>query len=312
MKVYSLLSLGEKHKENFSFKVLVHGENRNLSHATMNRPGLALTGNFQIFSNNRIQLFGKGETAFLYQEQHNPGLLVNCKKLMQEPVPCWIFTHGLFPPKAIIDLADEMKCPVFSSNLSTSLFAIRSNQILTDEFAPRGVVHGVLVDIFGVGILLTGKSGIGKSETALELIQRGHRLVADDAIEIKSIKGGNILLGAGIRKEVAHFMEIRGLGIINIPHLFGTGAVRESKVIQLIVYLEEWTDTTTFDRLGIERHYKQLLDVTVPFRKIPVRIGRNIAIIVEVAAMNARLDNMGYNATRDLDDTMKRYMEKNK
>ncbi len=309
MDVHHLVTLKQKSHDKLSLTVLIEGERRILSHSAINRPGLALTGNFQIFSNSRIQLFGKGETAFLYQEQHNPGLLVNCKKLMEAPVPCWIFTHGLFPPACILELAKECNCPVFSSPLPTSLFSHRMARVLTNTFAPRQVIHGVLVEVFGVGVLLLGKSGIGKSETALELIQRGHRLVADDAIELKSIAGGNVLLGTGVRKEIAHFMEIRGLGIINIPHLFGAGAVRESKHVQLTILLEEWEPSTQYDRLGSERHKKQFLDVDVPFHKIPVRTGRNIAIIIEVAAMNARLDNMGYSATKDLDDTILKYMQ---
>lgn len=309
MNVHKLITLKLDPHDELLLNTLIKGKKRGLNYPALNRPGLALTGNFQIFSNTRIQVFGKGESAFLYQEQHNPGLLVNCKRLMKAPVPCWIFTHGLFPPACILELAEECSCPIFSTSLSTSLFTNRVTRVLTDMFAPRGVIHGVLVDVFGVGIILLGKSGIGKSETALELIQRGHRLVADDAIELKSLAGGNLLLGAGVRKEIAHFMEIRGLGIINIPHLFGAGAVRESKQIQLAIHLEEWNASVHYDRLGIERHTKRFLDIDIPLHTIPVRTGRNVAIIIEVAAMNARLDNMGYSATKDLDDTILKYMQ---
>jgi HPr kinase/phosphorylase len=181
-------------------------------------------------------------------------------------------------------------------------------RILSEIFAPRQSIHGVLVEVYGLGILLIGDSGVGKSETALELINRGHRLVADDVVDIHCVSG-NILMGTGANKIIGHHMEIRGPGIINVTHLFGVGAIRDRKQIQLVVLLEEWDSKKTYDRLGIEEKYMEFLGVSIPKLEIPVKPGRNIPIIIETAAMNERLKKMGYNAAQEFNQNILKWIE---
>jgi HPr kinase/phosphorylase len=181
-------------------------------------------------------------------------------------------------------------------------------RILSDIYAPRQSIHGVLVEVYGLGILILGDSGVGKSETALDLIKLGHRLVADDVVEIRCVSG-NILLGSGANKIIAHHMEIRGLGIINITHLFGVGAIREKKQIQLVVKLEEWDSKKNYDRIGTDEHYMEFLGVNIPKLEIPVKPGRNIPIIIETAAMNERLKKMGYNAAKEFNKNILKWIE---
>jgi HPr kinase/phosphorylase len=181
-------------------------------------------------------------------------------------------------------------------------------RILQDIFAPKKSIHGVLVEVFGVGILILGDSGVGKSETALELIERGHRLVADDVVEIHCVNG-NILMGAGANKIIGHHMEIRGLGIINVTHLFGVGAIRDQKQIQLVAVLEEWDSKKNYDRLGTDDKVMEILGVSIPRLEIPVKPGRNIPIIIEVAAMNERLKKMGYNSAREFNRNILKWIE---
>jgi HPr kinase/phosphorylase len=197
---------------------------------------------------------------------------------------------------------------VLQTGLSTSEFSSRIMRVLQDIFAPRQSIHGVLVEVYGLGILILGDSGVGKSETALELIKHGHRLVADDVVDIHCVNG-NILMGAGANKIIGHHMEIRGLGIINITHLFGIGAVRDRKQIQLVVVLEEWDSAKTYDRLGAEEKKMEFLGVNIPKIEIPVKPGRNVPIIIETAAMNERLKQMGYNAAREFNRNILKWIE---
>jgi HPr kinase/phosphorylase len=181
-------------------------------------------------------------------------------------------------------------------------------RILSEIFAPRQSIHGVLVEVYGLGILILGDSGVGKSETALELIKQGHRLVADDVVDIHCVNG-NILMGAGANKIIGHHMEIRGPGIINVTHLFGVRAIRDRKQIQLVVILEEWDAKKTYDRLGIEEKYMEFLGVSIPKLEIPVKPGRNIPITIETAAMNERLKKMGYNAAKEFNQNILKWIE---
>ncbi|MFW6139230.1 MAG: HPr(Ser) kinase/phosphatase, partial [Spirochaetota bacterium] len=189
-----------------------------------------------------------------------------------------------------------------------NVLTTRLTKVLQDAFAPRTSIHGVLVEVFGVGILIVGKSGVGKSESALELIERGHRLVADDVVDIRCISE-TILIGSGARM-ISHHMEIRGLGIININHLFGVGAIRDKKQIQLVVSLEEWDTRKEYDRLGLEDSVYTILGVEVPLLNIPVRAGRNIPILIETAAMNYRLHKMGYDSAKEFNKKLMRSIEK--
>ena len=263
----------------------------------LNRPGLALNGFYDNFAFERIQIIGRGETAYL-NKLSSEKRIVEIEKMLNYEIPCCIFTHDLQPTKDFIKLSDKLHRTVLKTPLSTSEFISRLNRFLYLFFAPSKQVHGVMVEVFGLGVLILGKSGVGKSEAALALIERGHRLIADDIVKI-SLIGGNILLGRGVH-ENSHQMEIRGLGIINISHLFGVGAVLESKNIQLVTRLEEWNNNIAYDRTGIEARFAEFLNVSIREVLIPVKPGRPNWLIIETAAMNERLKQTGYDPTKDL------------
>jgi HPr kinase/phosphorylase len=283
------------------------GLSREIVSPDLNRPGLALSGFFDLFANYRIQLFGRGECAYL-GKLADEGKNDTIKQMFTYLIPCCIFTHNTTPTKAFFEAAELVECPLLQTDLDTTEFSSRIMRILSNIFAPRQSVHGVLVEVYGLGILILGDSGVGKSETALELIERGHRLVADDVVDILCVNG-NILIGAGANKIIGHHMEIRGLGIINITHLFGVRAIRAQKRIQLVVKLEEWDSKKMYDRLGIEEKYSEFLGVTIPKLEIPVRPGRNIPIIIETAAMNERLKKMGYNSAKEFNQNILKWIE---
>jgi len=270
----------------------------------INRPGLALAGDYEIFDHEKIQVFGRGEFHYLVKIIGNRDL-DSVERFFSYPVSCCIFSHGHEPPSLFIDKAEEAEVPVLVSSLPTNVMNTRLTKILEDAFAPRTSIHGVLVEVFGVGILIIGKSGVGKSECALELVERGHRLVADDVVDIRSI-ADTLLIGGGA-KLIRHHMEIRGLGIINIKQLFGVGAIRDKKQIQLVVGLEEWDQAKEYDRLGLEESSYTILGVEVPLLTIPVKPGRNIPILIETAAMNFRLAKLGFNSAKEFNrDLMNR------
>jgi HPr kinase/phosphorylase len=283
------------------------GLRRIIKNQEINRPGLALSGFFDNFGAERIQVFGRGEHSYL-QRLDRDDLRDTLRTLFSMDVPCTIFTHALEPMQEFLEVADEAKCPVLQTPLATAEFNGRLIRALSNMFAKSLITHGVLVEVFGIGIFIIGDSGVGKSETALELVHRGHRLVADDAVEVRNIQG-NMLLGANANKRLGHHMEIRGLGIINISHLFGVGAIREDKQIQLIVELEPWDSSKNYDRIGVDEKYQTLLDVSVPYLLIPVKPGRNIPIILETAAMNERLKKMGYYSARDFNQKVMDWLE---
>jgi HPr kinase/phosphorylase len=283
------------------------GMTREISIPDLNRPMGAIMGFYEDFAHRRLQLFGRGEVSYL-RKLEKEGKTDTIEQLFSYSVPCCIFTHNLIPHKEFFEIAEAAQCPILQTDLGTSDFSARLMRILSEIFAPRQSIHGVLVEVYGLGILLLGDSGVGKSETALELIKHGHRLVADDVVDIHCVNG-NILMGAGANKIIGHHMEIRGLGIINITHLFGVGAIRERKEIQLVVVLEEWDSTKMYDRLGTEEKVMEFLGVSIPKLEIPVKPGRNIPIIIETAAMNERLKSMGYNAAKEFNQNILKWIE---
>jgi HPr kinase/phosphorylase len=280
---------------------------REISVPDLNRPMGAILGFYEEFAYQRIQLIGRGEAAGL-KKLAEEGNDRNLKQMFSYPIPCCIFTHNLEPDENFFREAEGAQCPILQTDLSSSEFSARLMRILSDIFAPRKIMHGVLVEVYGHGILILGESGVGKSETALDLIKRGHRLVADDTVDIRCVSG-NILMGAGANKIIAHHMEIRGMGIINITHLFGVGAIRDRKQIQLVVKLEDWDSSKNYDRIGMEEQYMEILEVKVPTLEIPVKPGRNIPIIIETAAMNERLKKMGYNSAREFNQNILKWIE---
>jgi len=283
------------------------GLSRELIVQNINRPGLALSGFFDSFAPERLQIFGRGEAAYL-KKLESDKKTDTIRKMFTYPIPCCIFTHSLVPNKSFTEIAEKADCPLLQTDLSTSEFSTRIMRILSGIFAPRKSLHGVLVEVYGLGVLIIGDSGVGKSETALELIMHGHRLVADDVVEIHCVNGNN-LMGTGANKIIAHHMEIRGMGIINVTHLFGVGAIRERKQIQLVVKLAEWDSSKNYDRIGLEEQYMEILGVNIPKLEIPVKPGRNIPIIIETAAMNERLKMMGYNAAKEFNQNILKWIE---
>ena len=266
------------------------------------RPGLELAGFFDYFTPERIQLLGKTELSFL-EELPQELLKERLTKLFSYNIPCIIITRGIEPPQLLIDLSADSGIPIFSTDYSTTTFMSLLSGYLETEFAPEITKHGVLVEIYGVGLFISGKSGIGKSESALGLVKKGHRLVADDAVVIRKAMSDTLV---GRSPEISkHYMELRGLGIINVQTLFGAGAVREEQSIDFIVELEKWDDDTEYDRLGLNEDQKEILGVTLPLVTIPVRPGRNLAMVLEVAAMNYRLKSMGYNAANEFTTKLK-------
>ena len=274
------------------------GLNKEITGSEMNRPGLTLAGFFDFFAYDRMQIFGLGETAFL--NQLDP---VKKRELYDRffsySVLCCIFTHNETPDELLVKYASDHAVPILVTKHSTTKFISLATHIIEEVFAPAVSLHGTLVEVYGIGVLLIGKSGVGKSECALELVERNHRLVADDIVEVRKIDE-SLLMGSG-SEIIRHHLEIRGLGIINVKDLYGIGAVRNRKRIELVVLLEEWDSSKYYDRLGIDEKRYTILDLEVPFLTVPVRPGRNIPIIIETAALNQRLKKMGVYSAQDLD-----------
>ena len=279
-------------------------EERLITQSDVNRPALQLAGFFDYFDDGRLQVIGKVEDAFLEKMDPEERKSRFSRLLKFTSIPCIIICRGLGPYPDLLECARENGTPVFHTEEGTSSVIAEANRWLHVELAPRKSVHGVLVDIYGEGVLITGESGIGKSETALELIRRGHRLVADDVVEIKRVSAGTLL---GSSPEVIrHFIEMRGVGIVDIKQIFGVGSVKQVQNIDLVIHLELWDKKKEYDRLGLGNQYEEILGIDVVSHTIPIRPGRNIAIICETAAINFRQKKMGYNAAEALN---KRVME---
>ncbi|MBQ5399744.1 MAG: HPr kinase/phosphorylase [Treponema sp.] len=283
------------------------GLSRVLTIPDINRLGLALSGFFESFAHARVQLFGRGEFSYLTKIEAE-GHFDVIHNFFSYEIPCCVFTRSLTPDEAFLSIAERAGCPILQSDLESTDFSIRLLRVLSNIFAPKKTLHGVLVEVSGIGILLVGDSGVGKSETALELVQRGHRLVADDSVEIRCVNG-NTIMGQGANKLISHHMEIRGLGIINVAQLYGVGSIREQKEVQLVVKLENWDQNKVYDRLGTDTNKMDLLGVKVPYIEIPVKPGRNLPIILEAAAMNERLKSMGYFSAQEFNRNVLKWIE---
>ncbi len=268
-----------------------------ISTVEINRPGLELTGYFEFFDNKRIQVLGNTEFSYLGRFGSEAQRMV-IDSIFSFGPPAVIICRDIDPSNAIIESAKLHKVSILSTNDSTSDLTASLVQYLNRALAPRITRHGVLVEVYGEGCLLIGDSGVGKSETAIELIKRGHRLVADDAVEIRRTST-TTLIGQS-PANIRHFIELRGIGIINARKLFGMGAVKMQEKIDMVINLELWDSTKVYDRMGLDNEYMEILGIEVPTLTIPVKPGRNLAIIIEVAAMNNRQKKMGYNAAQDL------------
>ncbi|HZJ82766.1 MAG TPA: HPr(Ser) kinase/phosphatase [Clostridia bacterium] len=297
--------------EELGLEVIYCHENKSLDVSTsdINRPGLQFAGFFDYFASERIQVLGKVEMNYL--DTMDPDFrFQQLDRFFRYDFPCLIISRDMEIPSYIIDLSKKYKHSLLRSPLSTSSLIQKLINYLGSALAPKITRHGVLVDVYGAGVFLMGESGIGKSETALELIKRGHRLVADDAVEIKKVTD-NRLIGES-PELIRHFMEIRGIGIIDIKSMYGVGSVINNKPLDIVIYLEFWDDSKEYDRLGLTEEHIDILGVKLPKIVIPVRPGRNLAIIVEVAARNWRLKRMGYNAAVELDNRLNALIQANR
>lgn len=265
------------------------------------KPGLALTGDTSNLHSGRLQVLGKSEISYLNGLPEKK-LRSVVEKICKIDLSAMVITRGNPVPDILIEEAEKNSIPLFSTNLLTSTFINRITKFLEDKLTASTNIHGVLMDVFGVGIMIIGKSGIGKSEAALDLILRGHRLVADDVVEIKKKPPSTL---SGMSSEIIKYhMEIRGLGIINIEDLFGVAAIRDRKVIDIVVELVDWDPKAEYDRLGMEEQTYPILDVRVPYLKIPVRPGRNVTTIIEVAARNHLLKQRGHFSAQEFDEKL--------
>lgn len=272
----------------------------------INRPGIQLAGFFDIFAHERIQIMGKVELFYL-QTLEETVRAQRMEKLLAYPIPCLIISRNMELPPGILEMASRHQVKLLVSPMNTTKLITRLSNYLDYHLAETAKIHGVLMDIYGVGVLITGKSGIGKSETAVELIKRNHLLVADDTVEIKRV-GHDLLLGFA-PELTRHMIEVRGIGIMDVKSLFGVGAIKNRTEIDLVVHLEEWENEKDYDRLGLDETHRKILGVNVEEVVVPVKPARNIALIIEVAARNHRQKLMGYNAAQAFNDRLIDYLD---
>lgn len=265
----------------------------------VNRPGLQLAGYLEYFGTDRIQIIGKVETTYL-AELSPEDRYARLDEFFKYGFPCMVVARGLEIFPEMLEVSKKYDIPVLKTNDITSRFLSGLIRNLNVQLAPRITRHGVFVEVYGEGILILGESGVGKSETALELVKRGHRLVADDVVEIRKVSDQTLV---GTAPDIIrHFMEIRGIGILDVKNLYGVGSIKITETINLVIHLELWNEKKQYDRLGLVDEYTDILGIKLPALNIPVRPGRNLAIIVEVAAMNNRQKKMGYNAAKLLNE----------
>ncbi|MCP8970613.1 HPr(Ser) kinase/phosphatase [Ectobacillus ponti] len=288
---------------------LISGEegiHRPIRTSDLSRPGIEMAGFFTYYPAERVQLLGKTELTFfstLEEDQRRDRMMALCTP----DTPCIIVTRGEDVPPELLEASRLTGVPLLCSNQKTTRLSSRLTNYLESKLAPTTAIHGVLVDIYGVGVLITGSSGVGKSETALELVKRGHRLVADDSVEIRQ-EDEDTLVGSS-PELIEHLLEIRGLGIINVMTLFGAGAVRNHKRLSLVIHLELWDQKKNYDRLGLDEEKMRIIDTDITKITLPVRPGRNLAVIIEVAAMNFRLKRMGVNAAQQFSERLMNAIE---
>lgn len=275
----------------------IDARNIKVYHRILNRPQLFLAGFTEYFDNERIQILGHTEHEFLKTLANEKREEV-LRKLFSTGIPAVILCSNIPTPPEIIDIAAETGVPVFSTEKLTAALMISVVTWINEMLAPQITIFGVLVDVYGEGILITGDTGIGKSETALELVKRGHRLVADDLVEI-TLSGGNRLIGHA-PDLTHHFIELRGIGVVDVKSLYGIESVKDKAPIDMVISLEEWRNQTNYDRLGLNEEYENILGVNIVKHTIPIRTGRNLAVIIETAAVNNRQKKMGYNAAEEL------------
>ena len=294
--------------EDFRLEIVVKPDNFDeiqITSPEVNRPGLALAGFYEVFETERIQLIGYAETQYLHSLEPSTKRVMLQKLVDAKPVAI-IYTTNIEVDSALIERAQRDGVPVLRTGLKTSQIMASLISALSNYLAPRITRHGCLVEVYGEGILLLGDSGIGKSETTIELIKRGHRLIADDAVEIKRVSDKTLVGSAP--DLIKHYVELRGIGIVDVRRLFGMGAVKMTERVDLVIQLENWVEGKMYDRLGMEEETINILGIEVPTITVPVRPGRNLAIILEIAAMNNRPKRMGYNTAEEFNKNLMRQM----
>ncbi|MDX9701784.1 MAG: HPr(Ser) kinase/phosphatase [Candidatus Auribacterota bacterium] len=299
----------EKLKPKLRFRLCAgkEGLSNFITVAELNRPGLALAGHIDYFASKRVQVLGKAEISYLASLDANERYR-RLELLFKEKVPCVILARKIIPSTEFIELANKYKTPLIRSHYMTMKLINQGTIFLEDQFAPSMTINGDEVEIFGVGVLILGKSGVGKSETTLGLVSKGHRLVCDDVVRLK-LTESDYIIGEGA-KITRHFMELRGIGIINVQTLFGVGSVKERKRVELVISLEKWDPEKEYERLGLESEYMDFMGVKLPHITIPVRPGRDVISLVEVAALNHRLKKLGINPALELNNKLVAIMKK--
>lgn len=295
--------------EKFQLEVISEPQNMESIFVTtsdINRPGLQMVGFSKFFDNTRIQIMGKVEFTFL-EEFPTDEREEKIESFFKLGFPALVVTRGQQVFAEMVELAEKYQIALLRTEFGTSQFMSMVIRYLNEQLAPHKTRHGVLCEIYGEGILIMGESGVGKSEAAIELVKRGHRLVADDAVEIKKISDSTLI---GSSPEIIrHFVEVRGIGIIDVKEIFGMGAIKDEQQIDMVIHLEPWDKNKQYDRLGMVDEYTNIMGINIPSLTVPVKLGRNIAVIVEVAAMNNRQKKMGYNAAVELNNRLMHQME---
>lgn len=296
--MYVVEDLFQNHKEDLGLSLMAgkKGMKRPIKVPEAHRPGLSLAGYFKSHAGKRIIILGRVETEYL-RDLAPETRLERLKALLSFPTPCVIIARGFRPPKELLKFCNLSQIPLFTSSLSTMALLNKLTIVLTEEFSPQMTVHGTLVEVYGVGVLIQGDSSIGKSETALGLIERGHRLIADDSVNVKQYEGSYVK--GTCAPIIKHHMEIRGIGIINIAHLYGAVCVRDEKQVDIVVRLEAWDDSHYYDRLGLDEKFCEILGIELPFHLLPVKPGRDVVLLVETVALNHRLKHMGYHSAKE-------------
>ncbi|MBR3555502.1 MAG: HPr(Ser) kinase/phosphatase [Oscillospiraceae bacterium] len=279
-------------------------ENVRIVTPDLNRPGMQLVGFFSHFDNERIQLMGTVEIMYLKTLPSTERRKIFAE-LMKRHIPALIICHSMQIYPECLEMAEKYQVSLLATDLDTSVFEAELITSLNIYLGPRITRHGTMLEVYGEGILLTGESGVGKSETAIELVKRGHRLIADDAVEIKKISYRTLF--AESPPLIQHYIELRGIGVVDVMRLFGMGAIKSRQELDLIINIETWQDGMMYDRLGLENQYTTLLGVQVPIMKIPVKPGRNLAVIIEVAAMNNRQKKLGFNSAQEFTERINRH-----
>lgn len=296
--VYKVEEFYQKHSQELGLQLVAgqKGVKRSIKIPEAHRPGLSLCGYMKNHAHRRILVFGRVEIQYL--RDLDPAIRVErLQEILTSSTPAVIVTRRLLPPKELFASCQSKDIPLFRANMNTMELLSKLTLVLNEEFSPSMTCHGTLVEVFGVGVLIKGDSSVGKSEAALGLIERGHRLISDDIVKVKK-KEGSYIEGFGA-ELTHHHMEIRGIGIINVAHLYGAVCVRENKSIDIVVKLETWDDQHFYDRVGLVENYTDVLGIKIPYHVLPVKPGRDVVLLLETIALNHRLKAMGYNSAKE-------------